>query len=247
MRHGSGADTDAHGSRGAPCWPSMAVAPGRRWTALAPPLRAHAPAGALACGARTPPCQPRPAATNAVAPGRLANAILQWLASLGRLIGQTGRCDRDRGRARHRRPVGVDAARLGAQRPADRVVVDAGLGDARRARRHDPAHRHHEPAGRADRRTDRLPDRRRPRELDRAAARLHRTPARQGRRRRADRLDRGRDRGDARDPRRRPGRRPDDRAARAHRRGRRRSPRSSAGRPRWRVRSGRPSAPRSRP
>jgi hypothetical protein len=28
-----------------------AVAPGRRWSALAPPLRAHAPAGALACGA----------------------------------------------------------------------------------------------------------------------------------------------------------------------------------------------------
>src|SRR6185369_4199216 len=56
---------------------SPAVAPGRRWTALAPPLRAHAPAGALACGARTPPCQPRPGATNAVGDRRRAGRYPQ--------------------------------------------------------------------------------------------------------------------------------------------------------------------------
>src|SRR5262245_1684247 len=65
---------------------STAVAPGRRWTALAPPLRAHAPWGALAFGARSPPCQPRPSATNVVA--RFARG------SSGRRLGCSADADR---------------------------------------------------------------------------------------------------------------------------------------------------------
>src|SRR6476620_401146 len=63
-----GSITGAEYSRG--CGPGlMAVAPERRWTALAGPLRAHALASALACGA----------------PGRLASLARARRTQLGRV------------------------------------------------------------------------------------------------------------------------------------------------------------------